>query len=194
MKQFILASASPRRKEILEKAGLDFEVIVSDADENVDEQMKAKDFVAVIAKRKADAVAKLHIGAVVLGCDTIVVLDGEILQKPKDENDAIAMLGKLSGNTHQVYTGVCVTNSEKEKFFVSETSVEFYTLSAKTIENYVATHEPMDKAGSYGIQAIGSLLVKKIDGDYFSVMGLPVAQTARVLGEFGVDCGILENE
>lgn len=191
MKRFILASASPRRSEILEKAGLEFEIIVSDADEAVEEKMSAKDFVATVAKRKADAVSKLHKNAVILGCDTIVVSNGEILQKPKDEADAIDMLSRLSGNVHQVLTGVCVTDGEKETVFVNETLVEFYQLSLETIKNYVNTKEPMDKAGSYGIQAIGSLLVKRIDGDYFSVMGLPVAQTARVLAEFGVDCGVL---
>ncbi len=191
MKKFILASASPRRSEILHNAGFNFEVIISQADETIDEKLSAKEFVQVLAKRKAVAVSNQNPNRAVLGCDTIVVLDGKILEKPKDEEDAIKMLAKLSGKTHQVYTGVCITDGEKEKVFVSETEVEFFTLVEKTIENYVATGEPMDKAGAYGIQGIGSLLVKRIDGDYFAVMGLPVSQTARELKKFGVDCSIL---
>lgn len=192
MKKFILASASPRRSEILKNAGFDFEVVASQADETIIGKIEPKIVVRMLAKRKANAVLNDVLdSSVVLGCDTIVVLDDKILEKPKDEKDAIKMLSRLSGKTHYVYTGVCITDGAKEKTFVSETEVEFFTLSAKTIENYVKTGEPMDKAGAYGIQGLGSILVKKIWGDYFAVMGLPISKTARELKKFGVECSIL---
>lgn len=184
--RFIVASASPRRKEILKNAGYNFEVIVSKADESLVSDITPEQAVSQLAKRKALSVAENNKGAVVLGCDTVVALDGEILGKPESREQAMQMLKQLSGRTHIVYTGVCITDSQKEETFVSATEVEFYPLSVETIGSYAATNEPDDKAGAYGIQGYGSVLVKKINGDYLTVVGLPLSETARALKRFGV--------
>lgn len=187
MKRFIVASASPRRREILNNAGYIFEVIPSDADENIPETMYCEDAVCELSRRKALAVLEKNKDAVVFGCDTVVALDGKILGKPKDDEDAKRMLRMLSGRVHSVSTGVCVADDNHCEVFCNTTKVEFYPLSEETIESYVSTGECSDKAGAYGIQGFGSVLVKKIDGDYFSVMGLPVSETARLLKEFGIE-------
>ena len=186
MRRFILASASPRRKEILENAGYSFEIIVSDADENITEVMTPEKTVEELARRKALAVLKDNADAVIFGCDTVVAIDGKILGKPTDDEDAFNMLSMLSGRTHTVSTGVCICSADNVSVFSNTTEVEFYELSDDTIHGYIATGECSDKAGSYGIQGYGNVLVKEIKGDYFSVMGLPVSESARVLSEFGV--------
>lgn len=186
MARFILASASPRRKEILSNAGFDFEVIVSDADENISEDMTPEKTVEELAKRKALSVWESNKDAVVFGCDTVVAVDGKILGKPADDEDAFNMLRMLSGKVHTVSTGVCICSAEKLTVFSNTTRVEVYSLSDETIKSYIATGECRDKAGAYGIQGYGRVLVKEIKGDYFSVMGLPVSQASRVLAEFGV--------
>jgi septum formation protein len=186
MKRFILASASPRRKEILANAGFSFEIIVSDADENITEDLSPEKTVEELAKRKAMAVLKDNEDAVVFGCDTVVAIDGKILGKPTDDEDAFNMLSMLSGEIHTVSTGVCICSKDKTEVFSNTTEVEFYQLSEETIRSYIASGECSDKAGSYGIQGFGNVLVKNIKGDYFSVMGLPLAESARVLGKFGV--------
>lgn len=186
MKRFVVASASPRRRELLSNAGYTFEVIPSDADESLPEGIDASDAVLELAKRKAHSVLKNETNAVVLGCDTVVSLGGKILGKPKTHADAEAMLSALSGRVHEVFTGVCIADGEKEDSFVSCTRVEFYPLSDETVRSYVQTEEPMDKAGAYGIQGFGSVLVKRIDGDYFTVMGLPVNECARALALFNI--------
>ncbi len=186
MRDFILASASPRRKEILSNAGFDFEIIVSDADENISEDMTPEKTVEELAKRKALSVWESHKDAVVFGCDTVVAVDGEILGKPADDEDAFKMLRMLSGKVHTVSTGVCVCSADKVSVFSNTTEVEFYPLSDSVIKSYISTGEGRDKAGSYGIQGYGSVLVKEIKGDYFSVMGLPVAASSRVLAKFGI--------
>lgn len=186
MARFILASASPRRKEILSNAGFDFEIIVSDADENISEDMTPEKTVEELAKRKALSVWESNKDAVVFGCDTVVAIDGKILGKPADDEDAFNMLRMLSGKVHTVSTGVCICSAEKLTVFSNTTRVEFYSLSDETIKSYIATGECRDKAGAYGIQGYGRVLVKEIKGDYFSVMGLPVSQASRVLAEFGV--------
>lgn len=186
MARFILASASPRRKEILSNAGFDFEVIVSDADENISEDLTPEKTVEELAKRKALSVWESNKDAVVFGCDTVVAVDGKILGKPADDEDAFNMLRMLSGKVHTVSTGVCICSAEKVSVFSNTTRVEFYSLSDETIKSYIATGECRDKAGAYGIQGYGRVLVKEIKGDYFSVMGLPVSQASRVLAEFGV--------
>lgn len=186
MARFILASASPRRKEILSNAGFDFEVIVSDADENISEDLTPEKTVEELAKRKALSVWESNKDAVVFGCDTVVAVDGKILGKPADDEDAFNMLRMLSGKVHTVSTGVCICSAEKLSVFSNTTRVEFYSLSDETIKSYIATGECRDKAGAYGIQGYGRVLVKEIKGDYFSVMGLPVSQASRVLAEFGV--------
>ncbi len=186
MKRFICASASPRRREILASCGYDFEVIPSEADESIDEKMTPAETVMELSKRKALSVSEKHPGAVVFGCDTIVVLGNTILGKPRDEENAKNMLRMLSGKTHEVMTGVTITDRKKSYTFHEVSEVTFYELSEETIESYVASLEPMDKAGSYGIQGLGCVLVKGIKGDYFSIVGLPIAKTARVLSEFEV--------
>ena len=186
MTRFILASASPRRKQLLEQAGYTFEIVVSDADESLPAGITPEKAVQLNAARKAQAVAETNPGAVVLGCDTVVAIDGEILGKPQDEAEAKAMLRRLSGNTHTVYSGVCITDGETETVFAVATDVTFYALSDRTIDAYAATKEPMDKAGAYGIQGLGCVLVKEISGDYSNVVGLPLSESARALAAFGV--------
>ena len=179
---YILASGSPRRKELLSLIIPDFEILVSGCEEFVPAGTPAEKVPALLAEQKALAVAELRPEDTVIGSDTVVVLGGEIFGKPKDKAGAHAMLKALSGKKHFVYTGVAVAEKGSVRSFVQKTEVEFYELSDETIEKYIATGEPMDKAGSYGIQGKGSVLVKGINGDYFNVMGLPVAETARFLG------------
>lgn len=186
-KKFIVASASPRRREIFSNAGYEFTVIPSDADESITEEMTGEQTAMELAKRKALAVLESNKDSVVFGCDTVVCIDGEILGKPKDDEDAYRMLKMLSGKTHTVSTGVCVADENRCECAVNTTFVEFYELSDSTIKSYIATKECADKAGAYGIQGFGSVLVKGIKGDYFSVMGLPVSQTARILKGFGIE-------
>lgn len=178
----ILASGSPRRRELLSLITDEFEIVVSGCDEFVPEGTPAEKVPAILAEQKALAVAKLRPEDTVIGSDTVVVLGGEIFGKPKDKAHAHAMLKALSSKKHFVYTGVAVAEKGSVRSFVQKTEVEFYELSDETIEKYIATFEPMDKAGAYGIQGKGSVLVKGIVGDYFNVMGLPVAETARFLG------------
>lgn len=185
--ELILASASPRRRELLTTAGFEYTVEAADINESVFETDDPLNDVEQLAKAKATAIAVLHPSCVVLGADTVVVLDGKALGKPADKDDAAKMLRSLSGRIHHVYTGVCAVCNSKATSFVSKTEVEFYELTDEEIEAYIATNEPMDKAGSYGIQGIGCTLVKRINGDYFTVVGLPVAQTARLLTQLGVE-------
>ena len=184
MAEIILASASPRRKELLETAGLSFTVKVAEVEEIIEENMSADAVVRSLALQKAAAVAKDNADAVVIGADTVVVLDGEILGKPKSKENAVELLMKLSGRSHTVYTGVAMIQGEKIKNFSEATEVEFYSLSEEEIEAYVATEEPMDKAGAYGIQGRGCVLIRKINGDYFNVVGLPVSAVYRELRVF----------
>lgn len=180
----ILASASPRRKEIMQTAGLEFSVFVSDTDETLPDGISASDAVTELSYRKALAVAKTHPDDTVIGADTVVALDGNILGKPSDKDDAARMLRSLSGKTHKVFTGVCIIrNSEVTKFF-EETDVTFFQLTDEEIDAYIDTNEPMDKAGSYGIQGKGCALVKGICGDYFNVVGLPAARLLKELKNF----------
>lgn len=180
----ILASGSPRRKEILENAGYKFEIITADADETLPEKISPEEAVKFLAELKGDAVKKDN-GGVVISADTVVAFGEKILGKPKSEEDAKRMLKMLSGNIHSVYTGVCVQDEEKKITFAEKTDVKFYELSEKEIDDYVLTGEPMDKAGAYGIQGKGAVLVEKIDGDYLNVVGLPLARLSRILKQFG---------
>lgn len=192
MKKIILASASPRRKEILGMVCKDFQVIVSDTDESKIDKDKLDTgiYVQELALLKAGAVAKETENALVIGADTVVSMDGEIFGKPKDEEEAVKMLTALSGRCHNVFTGICVMRT-KDAYSVCksvETKVYFKELTEEKIRAYVKTGEPMDKAGAYGIQGIGSILVEKIDGDYLNVVGLPLAKLAEVLEqEFDFD-------
>ena len=180
----VLASASPRRRELLGHIGISFEVCVSAADENVASGLSPEEIVEALAVRKAEAVFANRPEDIVIGADTIVVLDGEILGKTKDESEARHMLHSLSGRKHWVYTGVAILSEQKNESFVSATEVEFYPLDDEEIRNYVSTGEPMDKAGSYGIQGYGSVLVKRIEGDFYTVVGLPIAEVARRLRNY----------
>ena len=186
MKDFIVASASPRRKEILSMGGFGFRIIPSDCDETIKEKLSPEETVKVLAERKALSVLEKNENSVVLGCDTVVALGDEILGKPSDREDAFKMIKALSGKTHRVCTGVCIADKDKTKSFVSVAEVEFYELSDETAESYVATGECDDKAGAYGIQGLGGTLVKSIKGDYYAIVGLPYAETVRVLSEFGI--------
>ena len=202
-KNIILASGSPRRKELLEMAGIEFSIDVSD----VDEKFRTDDaelYVREISYRKASAVAARHPGDIILAADTIVVLDGDILGKPFDKKDALYMLKRLSGRTHQVFTGVTIMSFGQqsdhssgmswgqsdlgsiphESFhntFSECTHVTMFENDDQLLSDYVATGEPMDKACAYGIQGRGALLVKKIWGDYYNVVGLPIARVVREL-------------
>ena len=186
MKDFIVASASPRRKEILSMGGFGFRIIPSDCDETIKEKLSPEETVKVLAERKALSVLSENENSVVLGCDTVVALGDEILGKPADREDAFKMIKALSGKTHRVCTGVCIADKDKTKSFVSVAEVEFYEISDETAESYVATGECDDKAGAYGIQGLGGTLVKSIKGDYYAIVGLPYAETVRVLSEFGI--------
>lgn len=195
MYRFILASQSPRRKELLENIGTEFEVIVSDADESSvsGDGITPGLYVRELALIKAAATAKKVLKdkkAVIIAADTIVTLDGKILGKPKDDNSAREMLSSLSGRKHEVYTGYCVMRV-KDGYTVCKsvkTDVYFKELTQEKINAYIATGEPSDKAGSYGIQGIGGLLVEKIDGDYTNVVGLPVSALADTLeSEFDIN-------
>lgn len=184
--RFILASASPRRRELFESAGYEFEIIPCNEEESAQESLSAEETVKALAMQKAMCVSKQNKGAVVLGCDTVVATENEILGKPQTQEQAAEMLKLLSGKTHFVYSGVCITDGERTESFASKTEVEFYDLSEKTILSYVNSKEPMDKAGAYGIQGLGSALVKGIKGDYYTVVGLPLGKCERVLASFGV--------
>ncbi len=173
--EYILASASPRRKELLRYLIPKFTVSPTDSDESLPKSIGGADAVEVLSERKAKACAKNHPDAVVIGCDTVVELDGEILGKPRDESDARRMLSLLSGKTHRVYTGVCISFQNLEHTFHVCTEVTFMVLTEKQMTDYLATGEPFDKAGAYGIQGYGCTLVQRINGCYYNVMGLPVA-------------------
>ena len=187
MTEFVLASASPRRKELLEKMGLQFSVVVSDADESsVTRDIPVGLYVQELALLKASATAKMLIknkNALIISADTIVTLDGEILGKPDGEDGAAKMLSLLSGRTHEVYTGYCVMRIRDGKTVCNrvKTEVKFKTLTEQKIRAYIESGEPMDKAGAYGIQGLGSMLIEKINGDYFNVVGLPVSALAETL-------------
>ena len=181
MTDIILASASPRRSELMTLAGFRFDVICADIDEIVPEKALPQEVVMSLALQKAQAVAKDHRKSAVVGSDTVVALDGKILGKPRSEKEAAEMLRSLSGRIHKVYTGVAIVCGEKVTSFFEETEVEFFPLTDPEILDYVATGEPMDKAGAYGIQGRGAVLVKRINGDYFNVMGLPISKVYREL-------------
>lgn len=191
--ELVLASASPRRRELLENIGCSFRVVVSDAEENTDKSLEPYLYVQELALIKAAAVGKrlsANPGLLIIGADTVVYSGGKILGKPKDEKDAHDMLAELSGKTHEVMTGICVLRTADAKAVCERavTKVTFRELSEETIRAYIATGEPFDKAGGYGIQGRGALLVSGIEGDYANVVGLPVSVLSHVLkNEFDYD-------
>ena len=187
----ILASQSPRRIELMREAGYGIRVIPADIDEAALPGETPFALVERLARAKAAAVAGVHAGAgeTVVAADTIVALDGELLGKPRDAADARRMLRELSGRTHQVATGVCIAcgGDSQATSFVEVTDVAFYELSDEEISAYAGSGEPMDKAGAYGIQGTGGrMLVRKIDGDFYNVVGLPIARVARALRRLGI--------
>lgn len=181
--KIVLASGSPRRHELLRLITKDFEIRVSDADETVPGNITAEKTAEYLSMVKAKAVER-NTDEIIIGCDTVVVIDGKVLGKPSSEAECAEMLSLLSGRTHTVYTGVSLICNDRTRSFTAETKVEFYPLTQKDISDYIATGEPFDKAGGYGIQGKGALLVKGISGDYFNVVGLPVSALKRELDKF----------
>lgn len=189
MKKIILASKSPRRKELLESIGVDFEIIPSNFEENIEGKSFSKKLIEELAHQKAKEVSERIDEGLIIGADTVVILGRKILGKPKNKQDAKQMLESLSGRTHKVITGVAVIDKYENKTLINSTitKVTFKKLSTREIETYIETEEPMDKAGSYGIQnAIGSLFVEKVDGCYNNVVGLPLNLLSKMLKSFSV--------
>ena len=182
----VLASASPRRAELLASLGLSFTVDAADVDEAVAPGEPPLDYVLRVARAKAEAVAERSGDAVVLAADTTVVLDGAILGKPADPGGARSMLRSLSGRTHQVITAVVVRGGGRELVDVSTTSVSFDVLTGREIDWYVATGEPLDKAGAYGIQGVGGAFVTRVDGNVQNVIGLSLTAVRRLLADAGI--------
>lgn len=186
MARIILASQSPRRKQLLKNLVDEFDIIPSDADETLPEGATPAECAVEIARRKVFDIKAKRSDFLIIGADTIVVYGDKILGKPSNEEEAFQMLSFLSGKVHSVYTGLVVSLGDKTLSYAEETQVTFRTLSDDMIKNYIKTGEPMDKAGAYGIQDKGSLLVEKINGDYFNVVGLPVCRLAKMLNELGI--------
>ncbi len=182
-RKIILASGSPRRKQLMRMAGLLFTVEPADVPEIIPDGMPAENESEFLASVKAGYVLsqqdEKHRDVLIVGADTTVLCEGRVLGKPKDKAEAKEMLRFLSGKVHEVYTGVAIVSEDVNESFTSVTKVEFYELTDEEIDWYVSTNEPMDKAGAYGIQGFGCRLVRRIEGDYFTVMGLPVAEVVR---------------
>jgi septum formation protein len=179
--EIILASKSPRRKQLLALCGVDFKVREANVDEILDESLNKGDAIEKLALHKAQTVFNHHPEALIIGADTIVLVDDEVLGKPIDKEEAKIMLRKLSGRTHQVITGVCMMDQYRTITFSSIVDVDFCVLNENEIENYANSGEPMDKAGAYAIQGLAAPFVTSIRGDYYAVMGLPVSQVYKHL-------------
>lgn len=186
MINLILASGSPRRRELLKLLGIPFTVVASQIEEKMEKGASPNKVVQSLALQKALYVAKDYKNSCVIGADTVVVLENRILGKPQNRLDAYNMLKALSGKTHTVFTGVSIVFNETSTTFYEQTDVTFWPLSNEEIYRYIETEQPMDKAGAYGIQDFGALFVKEIAGDFFSVVGLPVSRLYRELKRLGV--------
>ncbi len=182
--EIILASASPRRKRLLSTLYSEFRVLPSDIREMVPRNLPVDKCSEYLAYMKAEYTARGYPKALVIGCDTSVIIDGKMLNKPRSTADARMMMQLLSGKTHRVITGCCLFYMNKSHCFSEVTEVEFYPLTDEEIEAYVTTTEPYDKAGGYGIQSKGALFIKGIHGDYYNVVGLPVARLKREIDTF----------
>ncbi len=183
----ILASKSPRRSELLARMGVEFTVKTSKIDEKMDPFANPADEVARVSLAKAQAVrGTCHPDDIIIGADTIVVCDGLTMGKPRSESEAFSMLRRLSGRDHQVLTGLTVLGGDRTENLTVATTLRFRALSDAEIRNYIATGEPMDKAGAYGIQGLAAMFVVGLDGDYYNVMGLPVCTLTILLRRFGV--------
>ena len=188
MKKIILASASPRRKELLEKIGLKFDVEPSDYEEKISPGIEPHKLAKSLSLEKARLVAENYENALVIAADTFIVIEGEILGKPVTETEARRMLETINGRQHSVITGFTIMDTGNSKAISRsvETKVYIRKLTSKEIDSYVESKEPLDKAGAYAIQGLGSVIVEKIEGDYFNVIGLPLSAVADSLKEFGV--------
>jgi septum formation protein len=189
-KKIILASASPRRKELLESMGLKFDIIPSQIEEIIDDKNFSTELIENLAEEKAADVAKnTDFPAIIIGSDTVVVINNNVLGKPKDEKDAFNMLKMLSGKTHQVISGIAIIDTESNKTIKDSvtSNVTFKELSEKEINAYIATKEPMDKAGAYAIQGLAGMFVKEIKGCYSNIVGISVFKLAEMLNELGVE-------
>ena len=185
--RIILASQSPRRRELLERMGISkFDIIPAQGEERIDPALTPQQLVEELSRQKAAEVAEENPDALVIAADTVVSIDGMVLGKPVSREHAVEMLTSLSGREHHVYTGFTVCRNGKAVTSHEDTAVRFRTLMPEEIEAYVDTKEPMDKAGSYGIQGFGCMLVEGISGDYYNVVGLPVCHLGQVLRQFGV--------
>ncbi|MBR6510280.1 MAG: septum formation protein Maf [Clostridia bacterium] len=187
MKSVILASGSPRRKELLKLLFDDFKIEVSKKDETLPKSISAEKIPEYLSFIKGEDIAKENPQSLVISADTIVLLNGEILGKPKDKTDAFKMLNSLSGNFHFVITGCSLFYNGKYKSFSVKTKVKFYKLNEAEISEYINSHEPYDKAGGYGIQSKGGLFVEFIEGDYNNVVGFPIAELKREIRSFAPD-------
>ena len=184
----VLASASPRRRELMEMLGVkDLEILPARGEERPHPELTPDALVMELSRCKAQEVAERRPGALVIGADTIVVLDGAVLGKPRDEEDARAMLKRLSGRTHTVWTGISLVRGGETVSHAERTEVTFRPLTGREIDSYVATGEPLDKAGAYGAQGLGSLFVEHLDGDFFNVMGLPLCALGNLLKSMDVN-------
>ena len=183
---FILASQSPRRRELLSMLGLRFEIITADIDETMDPALSVEDAVAEVCRKKAEAVGLAHPGRLIVAADTIVVVDEKKLGKPRSEEEAKQMLRSLSGRSHTVMTGFCLWQDGRFETHVERTDLRFRDLSDAEINAYVATGSPMDKAGAYGIQDQAAIFVEALHGDYYNVMGLPLCSLTKCLRKWGV--------
>lgn len=184
MKELILASASPRRRELLSLYTTEFTVCASDFDEDSVAPCPPMQLVEALARGKCLSVSAQHPDAVVIGCDTVVELDGRVFGKPHSTDEAVQMLRALSGRVHRVHTGVCVSDGSRTESFVDSCQVAFFPISEEEIARYAATEEPYDKAGAYGIQGHAALWVDRIEGDYYTIMGLPVSRTMHLVEHF----------
>ena len=180
----ILASKSPRRIELMTLAGFDFLSVPAVKEEEIPDGTSPSDAVLMLSRQKAEEIAEKYPYNTVIGADTVVALGNEIMGKPENEQDAFDMLKKLSGKTHTVLTGVCVISPDKHIHFYEKTEVEFYPLGDDEIRQYIASGEPMDKAGAYGIQGKGGCFVRSITGSYHAVVGLPLVETHELLSNF----------
>jgi septum formation protein len=181
----VLASSSPRRRQLLEMMRVPFRTIVPDVDEAILSGEDPARYVERLARAKARAVVAQAPGEIVLAADTTVVLDGDVFAKPEDPADAVRMLGRLQGRTHQVMTAVAVGRDERLEHALDVSAVTFRPATAEMLTDYVSTGEPLDKAGAYAIQGLGALLIERVDGDLFGVMGLPLRLAMDLLGRFG---------
>lgn len=182
--KIILASASPRRRELMGIITDNFEIITADVDETIEDGTSPEKAVMQLSLKKAEAVSEKYRGRTVIGADTVVVCDGRILGKPENRENACEMLKMLSGRTHFVLTGVTITDGEKADTFFVSSDVTFFEMTDREILSYVESGEPDDKAGAYAIQGKGSLFVEKINGDYFNIVGFPVSEVNRHLKNF----------